>query len=146
MDHRTDSEVCYGFVKPSKKGTQGVTERTKFVTIMKTAKKKSGWEDGEQMGSTWPAILDRFLIRCFTRARRRGRVFSTDTLQESMTKASAQVRVTYYTSDSSRNSQEPKETKWTPVSTMGGSSKSGTEDDEQGGAHKGNLAANPVTN
>jgi hypothetical protein len=109
-------------------------------------KRKSGWKDGEQMGSTWSAVLDRFLIRRFTRARRRGRVFSTDTLQESMTKTSVQVWVAYYTSDSSRNCQEPKETKWTSVSAMSGSSKSGTENDEQGGAHKGNLAAHSVTN
>lgn len=98
------------------------------------------------MGSTWPAVLDRFLIRCFTRARRRGGVFSTDTLRESMVDTSVQAWVAYYAGYSSRNCQEPKETKYTSVSAMSGSSKSSTENDEQGGAHKGNLAAYSVTN
>lgn len=54
--------------------------------------------------------------------------------------------VAYYASNSSRNCEEPKETNWTSVSTMGGSSESGTKNDQQSGAHQGNLTAQPVTN
>jgi hypothetical protein len=54
--------------------------------------------------------------------------------------------MTYDASDSTGESQKPKEALCTSVSTMGGSSESTTENDEQGSGDKGNLATGSVAN
>ena len=124
----------------------GVTERTRVVTMMITANNGQHGEDGEYMGITWPAALGGLFVRRFARARRRGGVFSTDTLQPSTTKTSMETRVTYYAGDASRDGQEPKETGCTSIEAMSYSSKSCTKNNERRGAHEGHLAAHSVTN